>query len=129
MGAVYSGFLINHLDLAPNLAGTVYGLISGIASINSWLAPLVVATITEGQVRDKSASSLNFKFTFFFHVLKQTLGRWRIAFLLSAAILLLDAVIFIVFGSTERQQWDDKDTSDLGGAVTELQQLETLNRK
>ena len=51
MGAVYSGFLINHLDLAPNLAGTVYGLISGIASINSWLAPLVVATITEGQVR------------------------------------------------------------------------------
>jgi ACS family sodium-dependent inorganic phosphate cotransporter-like MFS transporter 5 len=50
MGAVYSGFLINHLDLAPNLAGTVYGLISGIASINSWLAPLVVATITEGQV-------------------------------------------------------------------------------
>lgn len=50
MGAVYSGFLINHLDLAPNLAGTVYGLVSGIASINSWLAPLVVATITEGQV-------------------------------------------------------------------------------
>ena len=62
---------------------------------------------------------------------QQTLGRWRIAFLLSAAILVLDAVIFIVFGSTERQQWD-KDppaaSSDLG-AVTDddEQQLETLN--
>lgn len=50
MGAVYAGFLLNHLDLAPNLAGTVYGLISALSSINSWLAPLVVATLTEGQV-------------------------------------------------------------------------------
>ena len=45
-----SGFLINQLDLAPNFSGTLYGLISGLATVNSWLAPLVVAILTEGQV-------------------------------------------------------------------------------
>ena len=50
MGVVYAGFLLNHLDLAPNLSGTLYGLVSAISSICSWLAPLTVATLTEGQV-------------------------------------------------------------------------------
>ena len=49
-GALYSGFSINQLDLAPNFAGSLYGIINGIASVNSWLAPLVVASLTEGQV-------------------------------------------------------------------------------
>ena len=49
-GALYSGFCINQLDLAPNFAGTLYGIINGVATVNSWLAPLVVAALTEGQV-------------------------------------------------------------------------------
>ncbi|XP_032789939.2 putative inorganic phosphate cotransporter isoform X2 [Daphnia magna] len=85
LGASYSGILINHLDLAPNFAGTLYGLVAGLACISSWLAPLVVATLTEAE---------------------QTLARWRIAFLLCAAILTANAVVFILFGSTERQEWD-----------------------
>lgn len=51
LGASYSGILINHLDLAPNFAGTLYGLVAGLACISSWLAPLVVATLTEAEVR------------------------------------------------------------------------------
>ena len=50
-GACYSGFSVNQLDLAPNFAGTIYGIAMGIASISSWLAPLCVASLTEGQVR------------------------------------------------------------------------------
>ena len=60
-GAIYSGYYINHLDLSPNFAGTIYGLISGIASINSWLAPLTVATLTEGEVWFNPYSSQCFK--------------------------------------------------------------------
>ncbi|XP_046640794.1 putative inorganic phosphate cotransporter isoform X1 [Daphnia pulicaria] len=85
LGASYSGILINHLDLAPNFAGTLYGLVAGVACISSWVAPLVVATLTEAE---------------------QTLARWRIAFLLCAGILTANAIIFIVLGSTERQDWD-----------------------
>ena len=49
----FSGFLINHLDVAPYFSGTIYGIISGLASVNSWLAPLVVASLTEAQVKKK----------------------------------------------------------------------------
>ena len=49
-GAIYSGFLINQLDLAPNYAGTIYGITNGISSVNSCLAPLVVAALTDAQV-------------------------------------------------------------------------------
>merc|ERR1711973_259686 len=84
-GAQYSGFIINQLDLAPNFAGTLYGIINGISSVNSWLAPLVVATLTDGQ---------------------QTLARWRIAFLMTAGILIFDNTVFLMFGSTEEQSWN-----------------------
>ncbi|KZS16615.1 Uncharacterized protein APZ42_017209 [Daphnia magna] len=84
-GAVFSGFLINHLDVAPYFSGTIYGIISGLASVNSWLAPLVVASLTEAQ---------------------QTVAQWRIAFLLCSSILVIDAFVFLLFGSTERQPWD-----------------------
>jgi len=49
-GALFSGSSINQLDLAPNFAGTLFGIINGIASINGSLTPLVVAYLTEGQV-------------------------------------------------------------------------------
>jgi MFS transporter, ACS family, solute carrier family 17 (sodium-dependent inorganic phosphate cotransporter), member 5 len=49
-GAYYSGYLINQLDIAPNFAGTVYGITSGCSSLSSWLAPLTVSTLTEGNV-------------------------------------------------------------------------------
>ena len=49
-GAYYSGYLINQLDIAPNFAGTIYGITSGCSSLGSWLAPLTVATLTEGNV-------------------------------------------------------------------------------
>jgi uncharacterized membrane protein required for colicin V production len=40
--------------VAPSFSGTIYGIISGLASVNSWLAPLVVASLTEAQVKKKT---------------------------------------------------------------------------
>jgi len=34
------------------------------------------------------------------------LARWRIAFLLTAGILFFDNTVFIIFGSTEEQSWN-----------------------
>jgi len=84
-GAVYSGYMVNHLDIAPNFAGIIFGITSSFATIPSWVAPLTVATLTKGQ---------------------QTLGQWRIAFLLTAGILLFDCVVFLMFGSGEEQPWN-----------------------
>ena len=38
--------------------------------------------------------------------LQQTLARWRIAFLMTAGILIFDNTVFLMFGSTEEQSWN-----------------------
>jgi hypothetical protein len=43
--------------------------------------------------------------------LQQTLAQWRIAFLLCSSILVIDAIVFLLFGSTERQPWDKEETN------------------
>ena len=55
LGCSYSGLLINHLDLAPNFAGTLYSLVAGVACLSSWAAPLVVASLTEAEVHPSVA--------------------------------------------------------------------------
>jgi len=85
-GAIYSGFMVNHLDIAPNFAGVIFGITAIFSAIPSWVAPLTVATLTKGQ---------------------QTLGQWRIAFLLTAAILLVDTFVFLLLGSGEEQPWNN----------------------
>jgi len=49
-GAIYSGFMVNHLDIAPNFAGVIFGITAIFSAIPSWVAPLTVATLTKGQV-------------------------------------------------------------------------------
>lgn len=39
---IFSGFNINHLDLAPNFAGVLMGLSNGLENISTILAPLSV---------------------------------------------------------------------------------------
>ena len=42
--------MVNHLDLAPNFAGELFGITAIFAAIPSWVAPFTVATLTKGQV-------------------------------------------------------------------------------
>lgn len=49
-GALYTGYLVNHLDLSPNYASVIYGITSTFGTIPSFVAPLMVATLTKGQV-------------------------------------------------------------------------------
>ena len=49
-GAVYSGYMNSHLDIAPNFAGTLMGLTNAFATIPGFLAPQVVGYIINGQV-------------------------------------------------------------------------------
>lgn len=47
----YTGFLTNHLDLAPNFAGTLLGITNSIANITSILGPLLVGFVVTDNVR------------------------------------------------------------------------------
>ena len=50
-GAKYSSYLANHIDIAPNYAGTLLGIANCFATLPGWLAPLAAGAITNGQVR------------------------------------------------------------------------------
>jgi len=48
---VYTGFLTNHLDLAPNFAGPLLGITNSISCITSILGPLLVGFMVTDSVR------------------------------------------------------------------------------
>lgn len=47
---IFSGFIMNHLDLAPNFAGVLVGIANGLENITMILAPLSVGFIVEDSV-------------------------------------------------------------------------------
>lgn len=50
MGAMYSGFLTNHIDIANNFAGTLMGLTNTFATIPGIVGPVFVGVITHNDV-------------------------------------------------------------------------------
>ena len=46
-GFVYSGYFVNHMDIAPQYAGTLMGISNGISAISGIIAPYVAAIVTE----------------------------------------------------------------------------------
>jgi len=50
-GAVYSGYFVNHMDIAPQYAGTLMGISNGIGAISGFVAPYVAATVTKSVSR------------------------------------------------------------------------------
>ncbi|XP_017297933.1 putative inorganic phosphate cotransporter [Diaphorina citri] len=84
----YTGFLSNHLDLSPNFAGTLMGFTNGCANIASILGPLFVGFI----VTDNTSVS-----------------QWQTIFLIAAAIFFFGNLIFLIFGTSEVQPWNDSE--------------------
>lgn len=49
-GASYAGYLINHMDLSPNFAGTLMGITNGVSNVMSILGPLFVGIVVTNEV-------------------------------------------------------------------------------
>ena len=58
--------LLNSHDLAPNFAGTLYGIINTAGTTAGFLAPMVVAYFTKENVREIHNMMLNKKVIFFY---------------------------------------------------------------
>ncbi|XP_076334377.1 putative inorganic phosphate cotransporter isoform X2 [Tachypleus tridentatus] len=83
-GFSFSGYMVNHLDLAPDFAGTLMGLTNGLSEISGFIAPAFVGILTEH---------------------KQTLHQWSIIFISTSVVYLVTGVLFATFGSAELQWW------------------------
>ncbi|XP_022816205.1 vesicular glutamate transporter 1 isoform X1 [Spodoptera litura] len=82
-GFAWSGFSVNHLDIAPPHASVLMGLSNTIATLPGIISPPLAGAI----VTDKSAD------------------QWRIVFFISSAIYLIGAIIYGLFCSAEIQPW------------------------
>ncbi|CAK9820271.1 Putative inorganic phosphate cotransporter [Anthophora plagiata] len=92
---VYCGHNVNHMDLSPNFAGPLMGITNTVANIFSILAPLVASVI----VHDSTSVT-----------------EWRSIFFLSAIICFVGNLIFILFGTSKIQPWNDP--TDKGKDIT-----------
>jgi len=87
-GASYSGFQVNFVEIAPPYAGTLFGLTNAIANVCGFAAPYAVGLLVQGH---------------------QTVGQWRLVFLIAAVIYFISNTVFIFFGSSQVQPWADSD--------------------
>ncbi|KAK6168048.1 hypothetical protein SNE40_021952 [Patella caerulea] len=83
-GLSMAGYQVNHLDIAPRFAGTLFGITNAIATIPGFLAPLVVGILTNHQ---------------------ETSEQWRKFFFITSAIYVVGAVIYLVLAKGEELDW------------------------
>ncbi|XP_046680581.1 putative inorganic phosphate cotransporter isoform X1 [Homalodisca vitripennis] len=83
---IYMGYLATALDLSPNFSGVLMGIVNCLGNISSFLAPMVTGFI----VKDEASRD-----------------EWMIAFYISAGIFFVGNLIFIVFGSSDVQPWNN----------------------
>ena len=79
-----AGFFISHSDLAGPYTTIVFGLTNTMANLTGIIGPLIMASL----VSDDSTEE-----------------EWQNVFYVAAAILTFSGVIYLVFGSSNRQVW------------------------
>ena len=82
----YTSVGVNQLDLAPLHAGKVMGLTYTVAVMSAIAAPMAVGALTYE---------------------RSTREEWQQVFFLAAGIYAVGAVVYLIFGSGERQSWAD----------------------
>ncbi|GFY79500.1 sialin [Trichonephila inaurata madagascariensis] len=90
-GFKYSGYNVTHVDMCPPLAGILFGLTNGIASLTGIIAPNMVGAFT--------ASG-------------GTRTNWNKVFYVTAGIYFIASTIFNLLVSAELQDWNTKKVSE-----------------
>ncbi|XP_013113519.2 putative inorganic phosphate cotransporter [Stomoxys calcitrans] len=81
------GSSLNSIDLSPNHAGFLMSVLNTAASVMSLLAPLIVGFIvTDGNMRTQ----------------------WQIVFAIAAAVFFLGNLVYVIWGTTDTQPWNDE---------------------
>ncbi|KAL4721425.1 hypothetical protein ACJJTC_012335 [Scirpophaga incertulas] len=95
-GSSSAGYMVNSLDLSPNFAGVLLSFTNCIANFGSIGTPIVSSYILRNDPSD--------------------ISRWRIVFLLTAAICVTTNTIYLIFTSSAKQKWNEPDFMDQNNA-------------
>nr|CAD7258593.1 unnamed protein product [Timema shepardi] len=99
MGTQYTGNSMNLIALAPNFAGTTYGLCNTFSSSVGILAPYVTGFLTKNN---------------------QTRTQWNLVFYTSAAVSVITFIFYMALCTDEEQPWNNPHP-DIGGVETILE--------
>ncbi|XP_072746442.1 putative inorganic phosphate cotransporter [Anoplolepis gracilipes] len=91
IGGMYCGFLANHIDIAPNFAGSLVAMTNFVATIPGFVVPVFVGQLTHGN---------------------QTIEAWRIVFLITIILYVIEILVYTIFGSGNEQPWNKIKTFD-----------------
>lgn len=91
IGGMFCGFLSNHIDIAPNYAGTLMALTNTAATLPGIIVPVFVGVITHGN---------------------QTIGAWRVIFFVTIALYAIEIIAYTLLGSGEEQSWNKNAIKD-----------------
>ncbi|EDW03320.1 sialin [Drosophila grimshawi] len=105
MGAMFSGFLSNHIDIAPNFAGTLVALTNTAATLPGIIVPLFVGFVTHGN---------------------QNIGAWRIIFWVTIILFAIEFLVFVIFGSGAEQSWNRSEAESEADAKDEKTPLKDV---
>lgn len=83
-GFSYSGYMVTHVDMSPDFAGTLMGMTNAFANLAGILAPLAIGSLTNDN---------------------ETIAQWSIVFYIASGTYIITGAIFILFGSAELQPW------------------------
>ncbi|XP_043801699.1 sialin-like [Apis laboriosa] len=85
-GAACQTNLQNHQDLAPNYAGSLYGIMNTFGSFPGFIIPAIIGALTNE---------------------RNGVEEWRIMFWISTAVFTSATILFWFFGSAEIQSWNN----------------------
>ncbi|GLV43628.1 uncharacterized protein CBL_07045 [Carabus blaptoides fortunei] len=100
-GATPAGVYASAADIAPNYAGTVFGLCQTIGAAGLLAANYVVSEGLHGSFA----------------------GWWRLVFGASSAVLLITATAFMAIGSGSVQDWNNPETDETDSITPEIPEL------
>ncbi|KAF7996465.1 hypothetical protein HCN44_002097 [Aphidius gifuensis] len=89
IGGMYSGFLANHIDIAPNFAGTLVALTNVFATIPGVVIPIVVGKLTH------SANTY-----------EEKIFTWRMVFFTISIFYVIEIIFYCIWGPADEQPWN-----------------------
>lgn len=91
-GGLYSGWMVNSQDIAPNFAGTIYGITNGIGNIPGFVAPKIAGILVNEDPTDPT--------------------RWKGVWITTASISFVCSIFYIIFGAGNTQPWNNIDATN-----------------
>ncbi|KAL7642841.1 UNVERIFIED_CONTAM: hypothetical protein RMT77_006129 [Armadillidium vulgare] len=105
-GATCSGYLCNHLLLAPNFSGTLFGMSNTIAFGYASLGPVIVGALTP----------------------EETMSEWIIVYWFIFGSYFVCGLFYMLCLSTELQPWNEITEKSLQEDVKDIQEIESLQK-